>query len=294
MRSIAVLGPGGVGGLVAGVLARAGTDITVVAREETAALIDRDGLRIASPRFGRFDVRPRAVARLEGDVDILVVATKATGLDAALERIAGEPGLVVPLLNGVEHLAVLRARWGLKVCAAAIRVESERVAPGVVEHRSPSLRIDLAPPVVDVEVAAHVFRAAEIPTKLADSEAEVMWRKLARLNALACTTTAYATTIGEIRRHPRRRLALEGAVEETVAVARAEGAPLEAGDVLAEIAALEEGQRSSMARDVEAGRAPELDAIAGAVLRAGARHGIPTPTVAELVAAIRDRLPSSP
>src|SRR4051812_38453813 len=103
MRSVAVLGPGGVGGLVAGALARAGTDVTIIAREDTAARLMRDGLRVESPRFGDFTVNVAAVARLAEPVDVLVVATKATALAAALERVATAPRLVIPLLNGIDH-----------------------------------------------------------------------------------------------------------------------------------------------------------------------------------------------
>ena len=144
MRRVAVLGPGGVGGLVAGALARAGTDVTIVAREDTAARLARDGLRVESPRFGEFAVGVAAVARLSEPVDLLVVATKATGLAVALERIATAPRLVVPLLNGVDHLTLLRERWPDRVCAAVIRVESDRPEPGLIVHKSPSLRIDMA------------------------------------------------------------------------------------------------------------------------------------------------------
>jgi 2-dehydropantoate 2-reductase len=292
MRSVAVLGPGGVGGLVAGALARVGTDVTVVAREDTAERIERDGLRVHSVRLGDFEARPRAFARLEEDVDLLVVATKATGLDAAMDRVAGTPRLVVPLLNGLDHLAVLRARWPERVCAGAIRVNSDRPEAGVIEHTSPFLRIDLAPSNADVEEAAHLLRAAEIPTKVSDSEPDLVWGKLVRLNALACTTTAFDATLGAVRGHPRRRLALEGCVEETAAVARADGAHgIDAGTVLGEIAKLHEGLTTSMQRDVAEGREPELDAIPGAVLRAAARHGLACPTVEQLVDMIRERLP---
>lgn len=290
MTRVAVLGPGGVGGLIAGALARAGTDVVVVAREDTAARLARDGLRVESPRFGDFAVGVAAVSHLSEPVDLLVVATKATGLAAALERIGTAPRLVVPLLNGVEHLAALRDRWPGRVCAAVIRVESDRPEPGLVVHRSPSLRIDLAPPSPEVLAAAHLLRAAEIPTDVADSEADVMWRKLVRLNALACTTTAFDEPLGAVRSHPRHRLALEEAVEETAAVAVAEGATVDPGAVLAELVEWHPGATSSMARDVAAGREPELEAIPGAVLRAGARHGIACPTVQALVAAIRERL----
>lgn len=290
MKTVAVLGPGGVGGLVAAALARAGTPTTVVARQETADRIDRDGLRVRSVRLGEFQVDVRAVSALDEPVDLLLVATKATGLAGAVERVTAAPGLVVPLLNGIDHLAALRERWPERVCAGVIRVESDRPEPGLVVQTSPFLRIDLAPDTAQTQAAAHVLRTAEIPTKVSASEPEVMWRKLVRLNALACTTTAFAEPIGAVRAHPRHRLALEGAVEETAAVARAEGAGISAGEVLEELSSVHAESTSSMARDVAAGHPPELDAIPGAVLRAAARHGIAAPTVEDLVQRIRDRL----
>lgn len=290
MRTAAVLGPGGVGGLVAAALARAGTPTTVVAREETAGRLARDGLRVRSVRLGDFQVDIDAAARLTDPVDLLVVATKATGLRDAIGRIAAEPGLVVPLLNGIDHLAVLRERWPDRVCAGVIRVESDRPEAGLVVQTSPFLRIDLAPDTPGTQAAAHLLRSAEIPTKVGFSEPDVMWRKLVRLNALACTTTAFAEPIGAVRAHPRHRLALESAVDETAAVARAEGAEISAADVLSELGEIHAESTSSMARDVANGHEPELDAIPGAVLRAAARHGIPAPTVQDLVERIRRRL----
>ena len=105
---VAVLGPGGVGGLLAGLLERSGNDVTVVATESTAELIDRNGIRISSVTFGDFVSRPRAVSRLEEETEALIVATKWSGLAPALERIATEPPLVLPQLNGLDHIAVLR------------------------------------------------------------------------------------------------------------------------------------------------------------------------------------------
>jgi 2-dehydropantoate 2-reductase len=291
VRTVAVLGPGGVGGLVAAALARAGTPTTVIAREETAARLARDGLRVRSVKLGEFQADVRAVSRLTEPVDLLVVATKATGLAGALDRIGTAPRLVLPLLNGVDHLTTLRERWPGRVCAGVIRVESDRPEPGLVVQTSPFLRIDIAPDSADTQAAAHLLRAAEIPTKVSASEPEVMWRKLVRLNALACTTTAFAEPIGAVRAHPRHRLALEGAAEETAAVARAEGANISAGEVLNELGEIHAESTSSMYRDVANGLQPELDAIPGAVLRAAARHGIPAPTVEELVERIRARLP---
>ena len=289
--TVAVLGPGGVGGFVAGALERAGEPVTVVAREETAAHIAEHGLRVESIRLGRFIVHPVATSRVERPIATLVVAVKAPALDAALERVAVEPGLVVPLLNGVEHVAKLRERFGPdRVVAASIRIASERVAPGHVVHTSPLFRIELAPDGAGVQDIAHRLRVAEIPAVVRDREADVLWGKLSRLNALALTTAASGRTIGEVLAHPRWRLLLEGAVDETAAVAQAEGADIDPHAVLTELAELVADQTSSLARDVAAGREHELDAIGGAVLRAADRHGLPAPAVSELVQAVRERL----
>ena len=288
--AVAVLGPGGVGGFLAGALARAGTPVTVVAREETAAAIARDGLHVQSVRLGTFIAHPPAVAALETAVDVLVVAVKAPALDAALDRVRADARLVVPLLNGVEHVARLRERFGERAVAASIRIAADRPEPGRIVHTSPLFRIELAgegrP---DAEAFAHVLRAAEIPTRLRASEADVLWSKLVRLTALALTTAAAGAPIGAVRTHPRRRLLLEGAVDETAAVAAAEGAAVDPDAVLAELGELDAGQTSSLARDVAAGREDELDAIGGAVLRAAARHGLACPAVEQLVEAVRGR-----
>lgn len=270
----AVLGPGGVGGLLAAVLPQA----LVVSREPLAEI------RLRSRVLGERTTSVRSAPRLEEPVDVLFIATKATGLAGAVERIAVQPGVVVPLLNGIEHLAFLRERFH-DVVAATIRVESTRVAPGVIEQTSPSMRIELAG---HPEVAELLDRHG-IPAAVVDDEAQVMWSKLARLNAIALTTTAFGAPIGVVRADHRDVLAR--VIEETAAVAAAEGAAVTAQAVIRELDQAHAGLLSSMARDVMAGRPPELDAIGGAVLRAAERHGIAAPTVAGLVEQIRGELP---
>ncbi|CAA9525366.1 MAG: 2-dehydropantoate 2-reductase [uncultured Solirubrobacteraceae bacterium] len=286
--SVAVLGPGGVGGFLAGALARAGEDVVVVAREETAGRIAHDGLRIESARLGSFTARPRTATELDHEVDVLIVATKAPALDDALARVKVQPAMLVPLLNGFEHLPHLRAVFPGTI-AGSIRIAAERVAPGHVVQTSAFLRVELAGRGADR--LAHVLRAAEIPTKVLDSDAAVLWGKLVRLCALALSTSAAGAPIGPVLTHPRRRLLLEGAVDEATAIAHEEGARVDAGTVLEELASLDPAQTSSLARDLAAGNPSELDAIGGAVMRAGARHGIATPSIDALVAEIGRRYP---
>jgi 2-dehydropantoate 2-reductase len=280
---IAILGAGGVGGFLAAALARAGEPVTLIAREATAELLAAGGLRVRSRLLGDFTARPLVTSSLSVACDALLVATKANGLDAALERVTEPPRLIVPLLNGVEHLQTLRDRFGSAgVAAAVVRVDSDRRAAGEILQVSPGCRVDLVPPGGDataVATVANALKRAGIDVRVGGDEPTVMWSKLARLCPLALTTSAALQPIGFVRSDPRWRSALEGAVKETVAVGQAEGAQLRAADTIAELESAHEDLGSSMQRDVLAGREPELDAIAGAVLRAGDRHGLRCLTV---------------
>ncbi len=295
-----MLGPGGVGGLLAGALARAGQDVLVVARESTARTIAADGLRIDSVLLGEFVEHPPATERLEQEVDALLVATKAGGLDAALERVDAQPGVVLPLLNGLDHIARLRERFSPEsVLAGSIRVEADRPRPGVVVHTSPFLVVAMASrhekARAPMEQLAGVLGEAGVRARVqlpiaARSEAEVMWSKLVRLNALACMTSAYDKLLGEIRSTPALRAELVATMEEASAAARAEGAcDIRAEQAIAELDRAHETLGSSMQRDIAAGREPELDAIPGSVLRAAARHGLRCPTIERLVGVIAER-----
>lgn len=295
--SIAILGPGGVGGLLAAALTRAGARVTVVARESTAETIARDGIAVESVVLGDFTARPAAVARLAEPVDALLVATKAAALADALERVesTAEPGVVVPLLNGFDHMALLRERFGARVAAGTIRVQADRPAVGRVVQSSRFLFVELASDEATLRPAlaalAELLRTAGVETRVSDDkgEARILWGKLVRLNTLACMTTAYDAPFGAIRADPVRWAELEACVHEGIAVARAEGADIDPAVVFGEFEVLHDGFGTSMQRDVAAGREPELDAIAGAVLRAGARHRVACPTIATLAARIAER-----
>lgn len=294
MTQIAVLGPGGVGGFIAAALARAGEDAIVVAREPTAELIERQGIQVRSVRLGDFVAKPNAVAILDSPADVLLVATKAAGLEAALGRVPVDPRLVVPLLNGLDHMERLRRRFGAdRVAAGAIRIEADRAAPGRIVQTSPFLRVDLAAD--DRALGDHLaalagaLQGAGIPAEIGASEAQILWSKLVRLNALACTTSAADRPIGYIRADSEWRATLQRCIEEAGVVANADGAVIDPADALAELDAAPSELGSSMQRDIAAGQEPELDAIPGSVLRAGTRHGVQCPTIARLSAEIAER-----
>lgn len=286
--SVAVVGPGGVGGLVGAVLTRAGHRVVYVARPQTAAALNADGIEVRSAQFGEFRVPAPAAERLPGPVDLCLVAVKATSLDAALAGVPAQAlggGLVLPLLNGVDHMDALRARYPAgQVVAGAIRVESTRVAPGRIEHASPFSWIEVASrtaPAERVEALAARLRGAGFEVTVRADETALLWDKLAFLAPLALLTTHAGAPAGAVRE--RRRADLEALVHEVAAVARACGAAVDPDAVLAMFERVPAGLKSSMQRDVEAGRPTELDAIGGAVLRAARRHGVDTPVTARLV-----------
>jgi 2-dehydropantoate 2-reductase len=241
-------------------------------------------LAVESAVLGDFAVDVPGASTLGSDIDVLWLATKATDLEPALSLAPPEQVLeatVIPLLNGVDHVAVLRARYP-RVVAGAIRVESERLETGRIRQSSPFLRVELA----GAEAATADLRAAGIDCVTRDDELSLLWEKLAFLAPVALATTAFDAPVGAVRDDARFR----GCQDEALAVARAEGARIDETAVRALPAGAPAGMRSSMQKDVEAGRPPELDAIAGPVLRGGRRHDIRVPSTQELADLVAARV----
>ncbi|MER5347997.1 2-dehydropantoate 2-reductase [Streptomyces mirabilis] len=292
--TVAVLGPGGVGGLLAALVARAGHRVICLAGDETARALRTDGIRVRSGRFGDFTAAVEADTELREPVDACLITVKHTALDAALERVRPEvfgDGLLVPFLNGVEHPATLRARYGAaRVAPAVIRVESTRTAPGVIAHGSPFAEIDLTGASVPrgrLDALAGVLAAAGPTVRVMDDEMATLWAKMSFLAPFALLTTRYGVPLGEVR--TRHREELTALVAETAAVSRACGDPADPAVALARYDAFPPDTKSSMQRDAEAGRPLELDAIGGALLRAADRHGVAVPVARGLVRELEGR-----
>ncbi|MEV5143756.1 2-dehydropantoate 2-reductase [Streptomyces sp. NPDC052727] len=291
--TVAVLGPGGTGGLLAALLSRSGHRVICLAGEDTAGTLRRTGITVRSPQFGDFTTAVDADTELREPVDACLITVKHTALGAALTRVPPAvlgDALVVPLLNGVEHPATLRARYRAdRVAPAVIRVESTRIAPGVIRHGSPFTEIDLAGDAVPrarLDALAAHLTACGTTARVAGDETAALWAKMAFLAPFALLTTRYGVPLGVAR--TRHRDELQALVAETTAVSRACGAPAGPAEALARYDAFPSAAKSSMQRDAEAGRPLELDAIGGALLRAAERHGVPVPVTARLVRELRD------
>jgi 2-dehydropantoate 2-reductase len=289
----AILGAGGVGGLIGAALAHQGDQVTLLLRPETLARHPRY-LRLEGPS-GYVEAPVRIDAELREPVDVLWVTVKAYQLVAALRAVPRNGSrivTVVPLLNGIDHVALLRRSFNQEsVVPGTIAVESERVAPGHIIQRSPFARLAFsATGERRLEGLATRLRHVGFSCEFQTDEKTMLWSKLAFLAPFALTTTAGNKSKQEIFADPAWRTRLELTVREARAVAAAEGAIVDQQKIQTMIEGLPATMRSSMQKDVSAGRIPEIDAIGGPIVRAGRIHGIDVPTTRELVSRIEDRL----
>jgi 2-dehydropantoate 2-reductase len=281
--TVAVLGPGAVGGVLAVGLVNAGVRVVCIARPDTAAVIRSEGLTL---KRGEEVVtaRPDVAETLEEPADVTFVTVKAPSLDEALDRIRAQAGTVVPLLNGIEHLQAIRERLrAAKVVGASIgRIEAFLERPGVVIQPTPSVVMTVAEDVDQATV--ELVRASGTDVRVNGSAAAVLWEKLARQAPTAAATSITQRSIGELRSDPEWRERLRQAIAEACTVAAADGVTLSVDAEWEIIEAMPPLLTSSTARDIAAGRPSELDAITGAAVRAGRRLGVATPELDRMLA----------
>jgi 2-dehydropantoate 2-reductase len=258
-------------------LVRSGVRVVCIARPDTAELIASEGLTL---KHGLEDetVRPETTTALREPVDLLLVTVKAPALDDALGRIEAPVETVVPLLNGIEHMDTIRRRIpDVRVVGATIGwIEAWLDRPGVIVQNTPRTLMTVA---CDAGAeTVELLRRSGADVREDGSEAAVLWEKLARQAPVAAATALTQQPIGELRNDPAWRRRLEEAVDETCAVARADGV-----DLTPEAHGMPPALTSSTARDIAAGRPSELDAITGAAVRAAHRLGISAPVLEGLL-----------
>jgi 2-dehydropantoate 2-reductase len=276
--TVAILGPGAVGGVLAAGFIAGGVDVLCIARPATAEVIRSEGLSLRQGEVVR-TVRPRVDTELREPVELLLVTVKAPALDDALERVQARADGVVPLLNGIEHMDTLRRRFpDSNVAGASIgRIEAWLERPGVVVQPTPGVVMTVAG-----DAPVDLLRRSGVEVRVDGSAEEVLWEKLARQAATAVVTSVAQRPVGELRAEEDWRGRFRTAVDEACAVAAADGVLLSAEAEWEIIEGMPPLLTSSTARDIAAGVPSELDAITGSVVRAGRRLGVDTPVLTEL------------
>ncbi len=287
---IAIMGSGAVGGYFGGLLAKAGEEVTFIARGEHLRAMRARGLRVESVH-GDFTVAPAQATddpAAVGPVDYVIFATKTYQLDAAAQAmlpLIGPHTTVLPLHNGVDAAERTAAVVGAgHVLGGVCYVGSELAAPGFIRQVSQFRRVvagELNGPVTPrVERIVAALRAAGAVAEAADDIQKMRWTKFAFIAAFSAVGAASRVPAGEIVACPETRSLTQQAVAEVGAVARAKGVALDA-DVTAKtmsfIDNLNPIQLASMQRDMLEGRPSELESIVGIMARFGAELGVPVP-----------------
>jgi 2-dehydropantoate 2-reductase len=283
----AVLGAGAIGGLIGTAVASLGEGVTVLVRPERLSGYP-SGLSVERPS-GTITAPAKAAATLTKPVDVLWIATKTYQLKTALQAVQSLPRYIVPLLNGVDHVEILRAHFDRdRVLPATIAVEAEKIAPGRFVQLSPFVNLNLAAsgePLLGAIVAR--LRDLGFTCRFIQNEQTLLWSKLCFLGPFALVTSASGMNKGEIYADAEWKRKLSSAIAEACGVAKASGADVDAAQIQAILDRSPSGMRSSMQKDLASGRQLELDAIGGPMVRGGERYGIDVSTTVALIALIR-------
>ena len=300
---IAILGSGAVGGYYGARLARAGHDVTFVARGAHLAAIRDRGLEIRSPALGDFIVRGRAEEDTSkvGVVDLVLVAVKTYDNPTALPLLGpllGDATAVLTVQNGVDSPGEVAAVAGeSRTLGGTTYIATALEAPGLIVQTGTHRRIVFGeafgalPRSSDrVQRIHEAFSGADIESyPVADGRVPI-WEKFVFLASLAAFTGAARLPIGPVWGDSFTQAQLLAGCREIEAVARAEGVPV-AADVVERIVpyidAIPGTMRSSLLIDLQAGKEIEVEALQGTVVRRGAARGVPTPIMATLYSVLK-------
>lgn len=266
--------------------------MTLLLRQARAAQIRERGLQVLSP-LGDLDVHPAVITAAElraapAPYDLILLSTKAYSLEAAMEDFAPAVGgqtSILPLLNGMRHLDTLEARFGAQaVLGGSTRIVSDMDAEGRILHLEPLHDVvfgerdkSVTPRIEAVAAALH---GANFEDKLSPDVLAFMWQKWVFLAALGAITCLMRGSIGEVAAAPGGLEIAMGILDETDAIATANGYPTPQAfldNTKSRLFKVGSPLTASMYRDLERGAAVEADQILGDLIRRGRDKGVAAP-----------------
>ncbi|MEV6343940.1 ketopantoate reductase family protein [Actinoplanes sp. NPDC051851] len=292
---ILVLGAGATGGYFGGRLAGAGRDVTFLVRPQRAAVLAERGLRINGPE-GTLTVAPRLITEVDGAYDVVLLAVKSYGLDAALAGIGpaiGPRTVVIPLLNGVRHLDTLVAAFGPeRAWGGVCMIHATLDEWGDVVRMTGLHRLAYGPldggPDDRLDAVTAALSGAGFDSRASRDIVAELWEKWVLLATMGSATTLMRGSIGAINASPGGPEFLHALMAEVIAVATAAGhAPREraVGMVQGAISTTEP-TTSSLYRDLIAGLPIEADSIVGDMVAEAAKHAVGVPLLAAAYTAL--------
>ena len=286
---IAVMGAGSTGGYFGGMLARAGNDVSLIARGAHLQAIRADGLRVVRDDE-EFTVQCPASddPKTIGPVDLVLLNVKTYQNEQAIiamSPLIGTDTSVLCLQNGIDsYQAAARAFGDDKVLPGAAYIEAGRLSPGVVRQAGSVVRIVFGE--VDGSQSSRgrtileTLTAAGIPAELSNDIRTGLWSKFLFIATMAGVTSLARQTLAELMPRPEWREVVLGCLREIEAVGRASEVNFPTAihdETVAYIDSNLADLQASMHSDIMAGRPLELEALNGAVVRAGRAAEIPTP-----------------
>lgn len=227
---ILIVGAGGIGGYFGGRLAEAGADVTFLLRPRRAALIDQNGLVIRS-RYGDATIRlVRHVEKADRVYDLILVACKAYDLDDVMNSIAdgvGNESTVLPLLNGMQHIDALSARFGHeRVIGGHCLISAAIEADGAIAHYSELHHLtfgelDGSESLRTSRIAAEV-KQAKFTWQLSTDIVQELWEKWVFIASMGCLNSLMRAPIGDVVEAGAADIAA-GLYEEACEIARENG-----------------------------------------------------------------------
>jgi 2-dehydropantoate 2-reductase len=296
---VAVIGGGGVGGYFGGLLARAGHDVTFVARGPHLAAIQERGLRVESVNDGTFTVKGQALGDTSkaGEQELVLFTVKMYHNPGAIEAarpMIGQNTIVLTLQNGIDNGEQLAQALGAEhVMIGSVYLEGRIKEPGVVTQGGPGAGAfgEMQPGITERgQRLSSVFQEAGWRMELHENMVGMLWKKFAYLSGSAAMCAASNATYGEMRAIPETRDIIKRAVAEVLDVGRARGAPIMEDSLEWAMNSLDNFPAqglASLAKDFREGRPVELEGLTGTVVRLGREAGVPTPINDTLYAVLK-------
>ena len=291
---ILVYGAGAIGSFVGGLLQRAGNEVTLLCREEHAAAIKKDGLKVEG--LTSFTCGPTTITSSSSslEVDLVILTTKAYDTEAAAAEIAGlSPVPVLSLQNGLDnHVALHRCLGFDRVFVGTTSIGVTLLGPGRVRHAgNGTTKVGEPAPQADATMSkmiATLLTTAGLPTERSPDILSDVWKKGVVNNAINPLTAVHRCLNGRIADDPELRgEALDLALEAEEVGSRL-GRDVKGASLLAFRVARETREnRSSMLQDVERGKRTEIDAITGVIVREAHAFGIPVPKSEAMLEKVR-------
>jgi 2-dehydropantoate 2-reductase len=304
---IAVVGAGGVGGGFGAALAKAGADVTFIARGAHLAAMKSQGLKILGGR-GETHLVPTQATDNPADVgivDIVLFCVKLWDVESAgqhIKPLIGANTAVIPLQNGIDAAERLTPILGSNaVMGGVAQISASITGPGVIQQVGTFMRmifgeLDGKRSKRGEDLLALCLKAGFDAT-LSEQILTDLWMKFVLLATNASITAATRQPIGKLRDDPDIRPMFMAAYQETIDVGRAKGITLP-GNALDKVvefnAHAPPTMKASMALDLDRGNRLELPWLGGKVVQLGREFGVATPTHTTLFAMLKPYIMGAP